>query len=419
MNDFNTYLVYLSYIYFFLLINVFINEFKGKKIYYFVNKLLKSNMDIFEYSDTSSEDKSENDCLEEITNTKKEVKYEDKYYEKYLSYPMMEESFTEVEIKLEEEKYNKLKISYEEGIIKIGEEIENNYKKIDRLKNIINDDDKLQEYINNYYLQNDEQNREEDEDVIDKDYAISCMEDEIRELKTEIELFNKKKEIVKTDEDLKKEAHDFVLSEILKTKKNSIIIEKTPLGNVIMFYNYETGSFVYYSDNTIPYRFLETVSRKYVITYNCKNIYVDINVVIKEVEDKLNKEDEERKQKEKDERKQKEEEDQRKKEQNDKIILDNIKKPKRDVFAKFKSYNKENSKSVVTSGAPVKTNNVNNNTNEQNNRVILKDRANRYTCEGRLMNYNILKKIDKKIVDKRLGLSFADFKKMQLQNNKK
>lgn len=63
--------------------------------------------------------------------------------------------------------------------------------------------------------------------------------------------------------------------ENLPTKTNNILIEQTPIGNVIMFYNSDKTRFEFYADKTIPYRFLETVARKYVITFKCKSIYVE------------------------------------------------------------------------------------------------------------------------------------------------
>lgn len=45
--------------------------------------------------------------------------------------------------------------------------------------------------------------------------------------------------------------------------------------------------------------------------------------------------------------------------------------------------------------------------------MILKDKSNRYTCEGRFSNFAVLKKVDKKTLDKRLTMTFAEFKKMQ------
>jgi hypothetical protein len=46
------------------------------------------------------------------------------------------------------------------------------------------------------------------------------------------------------------------------------VMEMTPVGNVIMQYDGKKESFVYYSDNIVPFRFLETVSRKYMTTFN-------------------------------------------------------------------------------------------------------------------------------------------------------
>ena len=54
--------------------------------------------------------------------------------------------------------------------------------------------------------------------------------------------------------------------------------------------------------------------------------------------------------------------------------------------------------------------------NNQDEKIILKENANRYTFEGKISNFNFLKKIDRKVVDKKYALTFADFKKMQ--NNK-
>jgi hypothetical protein len=44
--------------------------------------------------------------------------------------------------------------------------------------------------------------------------------------------------------------------------------------------------------------------------------------------------------------------------------------------------------------------------------ILLKERANRYTYEGKFANFNFLQKIEKKIFNKKLGLSFAEFKKL-------
>ena len=48
-----------------------------------------------------------------------------------------------------------------------------------------------------------------------------------------------------------------------------------------------------------------------------------------------------------------------------------------------------------------------------NDNQLLKENANRYTWEGRLTNFCPLKKIDKKLLDKKLAMTYADFKKIQ------
>jgi hypothetical protein len=176
--------------------------------------------------------------------------------------------------------------------------------------------------------------------------------------------------------------------------KNSIVMECTPVGNVAMFYEHKRETFSYYSDSVIPYRFLEVVGRKYVIMNKCKHIFVDMAEELKKCEDKklaLASE---------------------KEKETLELLSTPLPQPlhepkKKDVFAKFKSYNNNNTKSSVS--APQK----NIPTDVKNNNDVLKDNANRYTCEGRFSNFQILKKVDKKIVDKRLAMTFADFKKMQ------
>jgi hypothetical protein len=45
--------------------------------------------------------------------------------------------------------------------------------------------------------------------------------------------------------------------------------------------------------------------------------------------------------------------------------------------------------------------------------MLLKEHANRYTWEGRIANLSILKKVERKHVDKNHQMSFADFKRLQ------
>lgn len=170
--------------------------------------------------------------------------------------------------------------------------------------------------------------------------------------------------------------------------KNTIIFENTPLGNVLMFYDNSRGSFAYYSDNTIPYRFLEVVGRKYVVMNNCKDIFVDMEVEIKEATRKMD-------------------------EKKEKLAIEELNKPEvksvKNVFAKFKNYNKDGIKAAAvpidTKARPPTAKKTD--TSDK----IVKEKANRYSSEGKLANYSFLKKVDRKIVDKKYAMNFAEFKK--------
>jgi len=52
--------------------------------------------------------------------------------------------------------------------------------------------------------------------------------------------------------------------------------ETTPDGKVILSYNESSNSFLYWAEKTITYKYLEVLARKYVILYDCKEIYVNI-----------------------------------------------------------------------------------------------------------------------------------------------
>jgi len=185
-----------------------------------------------------------------------------------------------------------------------------------------------------------------------------------------------------------------------KSLKNSLLLENTPLGNVMMFYDEARETFTYYSDNTIPYRYLETISRKYVIMYHCTNLYVDMEDEIKEAERKRDLE------KEKEEKEKTKRETQYKGEE----------KEKKSVFAKLKKYNRSDAKSqIIQPGSSNKTTN-NSRMNgpdktAENKNVIVKENANRYSYEGKLVNFSFLKKVDRKLLDSKYAMSFSELKK--------
>jgi len=206
-----------------------------------------------------------------------------------------------------------------------------------------------------------------------------------------------------------KNAQDADLSqERLDHLKNSILIESTPLGNVVMFYDCSRETFTYYSDSTIPYRYLEVVARRYVVTNKCKKLYIDMEKELKEAQEKI-----EKKQKEEEELKRQMEE------KNEKEGSTNA-PAKKNVFAKLKNYNKDNS--LKTSGMPSDNKSVSKKVipqSDKNEPLLLKENANRYSYEGKIANFSFLKKVERKAVDKRYAMNFSDFKKMVMNKKNK
>jgi hypothetical protein len=147
------------------------------------------------------------------------------------------------------------------------------------------------------------------------------------------------------------------------------------------------------------------------MTYWCKPLFVDIEEELKIAEIKF---DEEKKKKEDDIERRK----------------DEINHNPKNVLAKLKNYNKDtiNQNNIKPHMKNRASNNILPpqikanlpNVNQHSEKQLLKEKSNRYTWEGRLTNFSPLKKIDRKIVNKKLEMTFADFKKMQLElQNKK
>ena len=66
-------------------------------------------------------------------------------------------------------------------------------------------------------------------------------------------------------------------NEFEKQWKSRILIENTPRGNVLIYFNPYLLSYHYYSDEQIiPYKILEQVATKYVVMYRCKDFFIDV-----------------------------------------------------------------------------------------------------------------------------------------------
>jgi len=180
--------------------------------------------------------------------------------------------------------------------------------------------------------------------------------------------------------------------DMLKAFATSFIIEVTPVGNVLMFYDHQRETFVFYADSQVPYRYLETVSRRYAIMNNCKLIHVDMQEQLEEcraaneARDTKKLDDLELEGDENDEPSY--------------VVLP----PKKSVFASLKKYN---TKSSIHSAKAPQTSTV----KADDPKMLLKSKANRYTCEGKFCNFPILKKVPKKAHNLNCDMSFAEYKK--------
>ena len=112
----------------------------------------------------------------------------------------------------------------------------------------------------------------EDEEAEDEETEDEEAEDEAEEYSTKYyEEFSRFPERELTSEDL-----------VLLQTKN--VREMTPGGEVIMSYDKETETFCYYTNQLkeISYKVLEAVAQKFVITYDCKSLFIDTQSRVEE-----------------------------------------------------------------------------------------------------------------------------------------
>ena len=359
-------------------------------------------------SDNSKPDNSKPD------NHNTDIKYENKYLEEIKKFNK-EFTFDNNEESLKLEKYmefitilkeNKLDI-YVNKLNVIKEKLTKFEKGEDTC--YLSDSEKdycisnINEEQENEEQENKEQENKEQINILLKEKAD--VHADYDKLNAYLESDEGKEQIMKDSLDL---ATKFVVNKKLEKLENCYVMEKTPLGNVLMIYNVDKNTFSYYSDNTIPYRYLETVGRKYVKTFACRPVFIDMEEELEKAEERWELERVEKEKKEEETRQKIEE----LKAQNKTV------EQKKSVFAKFKSYNKDSSATKAMVAHP--KNSIPNNkltAEQENEKMLLKDKANRYTYQGKLSNFNFLKKTEKKTVDKKYAMTFADFKK--LQNSKK
>lgn len=158
-------------------------------------------------------------------------------------------------------------------------------------------------------------------------------------------------------------------------KENNYIMGNTPDGNVIMSWNNYKESFQYWSDSSIKFDYLETIARKYVKSYYCKNIYICRKKELEKQKQKIKEKDE-----------------------NEKMKGEDKKEDDNDVFAKLKTNLEkkyENKKKMLENLAPIN--------------------GNKFSKIGKINDCPVFKKIEVKnrinIDKKKEDLSFSAFKR--------
>ena len=246
----------------------------------------------------------------------------------------------------------------------------------------------------NRYYRNLYDFRDEDEDEDDTDTNTN---DTKKEIAYQMKWFEEFDEMSDTGDD--EQEGEELTEEFVNNLSLNTITETTPRGDVLMYYSSKLGTFVYHSHTKeIPYNYLETVARKYVIEYNCKKLYIDI-----------------RKEYEKGVQKYKEIKAKEEKNAADGGVDETKENKKKQIFANFKTYNR---KGEVH--------------NKQKDKIyILKEQANRYSYRGKIEEYSEAKVescLDKKVLEsmgdkrseeeKRVNdIDFASFKKMNMNTN--
>jgi len=177
--------------------------------------------------------------------------------------------------------------------------------------------------------------------------------------------FNKNKD---KDEDVKAEKelpydnyYHLGLSQEEVSKKETeenigrgVVEEETPEGKIIMTFDDDNENYVYYGPKSVSYKYLETVARKYVIIFDCKDKYINIFHELYTAWEKVEKQ----------------------KEQDNNKVEDN---KTTGIFASLKSYNNGTKGDIGTEKSK--------RADSQKKYAVVNEKANRYSCKGSYNDY--------------------------------
>ena len=232
------------------------------------------------------------------------------------------------------------------------------------------DEDEFYEYkyLEDYYdlLDNKLKLKENENQQVESDYDQEEQDEQSDDEEQDEQSDDEEQDEQSDDEESEKQQGDerhYEENEDLVSLKDNFIGEKSPRGIIYMAYDSSIDSYIYYSKTKdIPYKYLETVARKYVIDNKCLNIYVDYK---EEYIQGLNKYKHRLQERKKSlENKLKEHE----------LHEDNVESKKKNIFANFKSYNKQDK-------------NTKNITDTNTKEYILTENSNHYKYKGNLDDY--------------------------------
>jgi hypothetical protein len=171
-------------------------------------------------------------------------------------------------------------------------------------------------------------------------------------------------------------------SELISYKDN-YDTEETPRGIVKLAYDKENKTFIYYSNSKdLPYNYLESIARGYVVQRDCKKILVDSKIELAKATEIC--------------KQQEEEEAERKLSQ-----VEINKLASSSVFASFKKYTKE---SLIK---------------KEVKKVPLMQETNRYVYRGTLLDFQEFSSTINTIPEDFEQLDYGTFKKLSADNEKK
>ena len=167
--------------------------------------------------------------------------------------------------------------------------------------------------------------------------------------------------------------------DFLNNLKNYWTIEDTPVGEIIMTYNSDSESFIYYSERrNVTYRVLDAVARRFAIDNDCKSVCINYKEEFEKGKDTAIKA--------------KQEEQERKNNKNMTFNTDENKlqnNVRKSPYATFKSYNMKKGKT-------------------ESKKYIITENANRFSYKGMTSQWS--NPNDTKIISNKPKINYADFK---------